>query len=198
MLQTGGARPCTQIERGGRVAPAAAGSKAKSVGSCSGSSQGPRQRDPQPRRVRTLAAALGHWHDPRTSDGQRHQGSLYAGLHQRQLHHQDLQPPPPAFICIRAAKRAWASTSTDGVQIERSFPSSAWRGKDKDKQQHHRIIKSSLILFMLARLPLILPVCCLALQMRQLKGEVDIFSRADGSVLFEMGNTRVITAVYGP
>ena len=51
---------------------------------------------------------------------------------------------------------------------------------------------------MLARLPLILPVCCLALQMRQLKGKVDIFSRADGSALFEMGNTRVIAAVYGP
>ncbi|KAM3364641.1 hypothetical protein ACQJBY_014790 [Aegilops geniculata] len=33
--------------------------------------------------------------------------------------------------------------------------------------------------------------------MRQLKGEVDIFSRADGSALFEMGNTRVIAAVYG-
>ncbi|XP_037481051.1 outer envelope pore protein 16-1, chloroplastic-like [Triticum dicoccoides] len=34
--------------------------------------------------------------------------------------------------------------------------------------------------------------------MRQLKGEVDIFSRADGSALFEMGNTRVIAAVYSP
>ncbi|XP_044361073.1 uncharacterized protein [Triticum aestivum] len=112
----GGSRPCTQIERGGRVTPAAAGSKAQPVGSCSGSSQGPRRRDPQPRRVRTLAAAVGHRHDPRTSDGHRHQGSLYAGLHQRQLHHQDLQPPPPAFICIRAACRlpprgSWASTS---------------------------------------------------------------------------------------
>ncbi|XBI32563.1 hypothetical protein VPH35_055998 [Triticum aestivum] len=51
--------------------------------------------------------------------------------------------------------------------------------------------QSSLILFMLAQLPLILPICFLAFQMRQLKGEVDIFSRADGSALFEMGNTRI-------
>ena len=54
--------------------------------------------------------------------------------------------PPCFLLCVLrkfvfAAKRAWASTSTDGGQIERSFPSSAWRGKDKDKQQHHRIIK---------------------------------------------------------
>ncbi|KAE8808123.1 exosome complex component rrp41 [Hordeum vulgare] len=34
--------------------------------------------------------------------------------------------------------------------------------------------------------------------MRQLKGEVGVVSRADGSALFEMGNTRVIAAVYGP
>ncbi|KAE8792068.1 putative coatomer subunit beta'-3 [Hordeum vulgare] len=34
--------------------------------------------------------------------------------------------------------------------------------------------------------------------MRQLKGEVVVVSRADGSALFEMGNTRVIAAVYGP
>ncbi|KAE8781171.1 Enolase 2 [Hordeum vulgare] len=34
--------------------------------------------------------------------------------------------------------------------------------------------------------------------MRQLKGEVGFISRADGSVLFEMGNTRVITAIYRP
>ncbi|KAE8782643.1 Enolase 2 [Hordeum vulgare] len=34
--------------------------------------------------------------------------------------------------------------------------------------------------------------------MRQLKGEVGVISRADGSALFEMGNTRVIAAVYGP
>ncbi|KAE8798400.1 putative exosome component 4 [Hordeum vulgare] len=33
--------------------------------------------------------------------------------------------------------------------------------------------------------------------MRQLKGEVGVVSRADGSALFEMGNTRVIAAVYG-
>ncbi|PUZ64830.1 hypothetical protein GQ55_3G174200 [Panicum hallii var. hallii] len=34
--------------------------------------------------------------------------------------------------------------------------------------------------------------------MRQLKGEVGVVARADGSALFEMGNTRVIAAVYGP
>ncbi|KAE8775360.1 Exosome complex component RRP41 [Hordeum vulgare] len=34
--------------------------------------------------------------------------------------------------------------------------------------------------------------------MWQLKGEVGAISRADGSALFEMGNTRVIAAVYGP
>ncbi|KAE8797615.1 Phospholipase C 3 [Hordeum vulgare] len=34
--------------------------------------------------------------------------------------------------------------------------------------------------------------------MRQLKGEVGVVSRADGSALFEMGNTRVIAVVYGP
>ncbi|RCV46538.1 hypothetical protein SETIT_9G539600v2 [Setaria italica] len=31
-----------------------------------------------------------------------------------------------------------------------------------------------------------------------LKGEVGVVERADGSALFEMGNTRVIAAVYGP
>ncbi|KAM0886122.1 hypothetical protein ACQ4PT_029893 [Festuca glaucescens] len=35
-------------------------------------------------------------------------------------------------------------------------------------------------------------------EMRQLRGEVGVVSRADGSALFEMGNTRVIAAVYGP
>ncbi|KAE8792008.1 putative exosome component 4 [Hordeum vulgare] len=35
-------------------------------------------------------------------------------------------------------------------------------------------------------------------EMQQLKGEVGVVSRADGSVLFEMGNTRVISTVYGP
>ncbi|KAI4972453.1 hypothetical protein ZWY2020_003378 [Hordeum vulgare] len=34
--------------------------------------------------------------------------------------------------------------------------------------------------------------------MWQLKGEVGVISRAEGSALFEMGNTRVIAAVYGP
>ena len=54
--------------------------------------------------------------------------------------------PPCFLLCVLrkfvfAAKRAWASTSTDGSQIEQSFPSSARWDKDKDKQQHHRIIK---------------------------------------------------------
>ncbi|CAM0908770.1 unnamed protein product [Alopecurus aequalis] len=35
-------------------------------------------------------------------------------------------------------------------------------------------------------------------EMRQLKGEVVVVAKADGSALFEMGNTRVIAAVYGP
>uniref|UniRef100_K4AJL5 Uncharacterized protein n=1 Tax=Setaria italica TaxID=4555 RepID=K4AJL5_SETIT len=35
-------------------------------------------------------------------------------------------------------------------------------------------------------------------QMWLLKGEVGVVERADGSALFEMGNTRVIAAVYGP
>ncbi|KAF3334759.1 exosome complex component RRP41 [Carex littledalei] len=34
--------------------------------------------------------------------------------------------------------------------------------------------------------------------MRHLKGEIGVVSKADGSALFEMGNTRVIAAVYGP
>ncbi|KAE8775305.1 hypothetical protein D1007_52175 [Hordeum vulgare] len=34
--------------------------------------------------------------------------------------------------------------------------------------------------------------------MRQIKGEVGIVSSADGSALFDMGNTRVIVVVYGP
>ncbi|KAJ1279060.1 hypothetical protein BS78_04G126200 [Paspalum vaginatum] len=35
-------------------------------------------------------------------------------------------------------------------------------------------------------------------EMRQLKGEVGVVARADGSAQFVMGNTRVIAAVYGP
>ncbi|KAE8820326.1 Exosome complex exonuclease RRP41 [Hordeum vulgare] len=34
--------------------------------------------------------------------------------------------------------------------------------------------------------------------MWQPKGGVGVISRADGSALFEMGNTRVIAVVYGP
>jgi ribonuclease PH len=37
-----------------------------------------------------------------------------------------------------------------------------------------------------------------AVQMRQLHAEVGVVAKADGSALFEMGNTKVIAAVYGP
>ncbi|KAK9757862.1 hypothetical protein RND81_01G191200 [Saponaria officinalis] len=36
------------------------------------------------------------------------------------------------------------------------------------------------------------------LEMRQLRAEIGTISRADGSAVFEMGNTKVIAAVYGP
>ncbi|CAM6012783.1 unnamed protein product [Sphagnum compactum] len=35
-------------------------------------------------------------------------------------------------------------------------------------------------------------------EMRQLHAEVGVVAKADGSALFEMGNTKVIAAVYGP
>lgn len=35
-------------------------------------------------------------------------------------------------------------------------------------------------------------------EMRQLRAEIGVISRADGSAVFEMGNTKVIAAVYGP
>ncbi|KAJ4768855.1 Exosome complex component RRP41 [Rhynchospora pubera] len=35
-------------------------------------------------------------------------------------------------------------------------------------------------------------------EMRHLKAQIGVVSKADGSALFEMGNTRVIAAVYGP
>ncbi|XP_020588823.1 exosome complex component RRP41 homolog isoform X2 [Phalaenopsis equestris] len=35
-------------------------------------------------------------------------------------------------------------------------------------------------------------------EMRQIRGEVGVVARADGSAVFEMGNTKVIAAVYGP
>ncbi|KAG7573028.1 Ribosomal protein S5 domain 2-type fold [Arabidopsis suecica] len=34
--------------------------------------------------------------------------------------------------------------------------------------------------------------------MRQIVAEVGVVSKADGSAVFEMGNTKVIAAVYGP
>nr|GFA56678.1 exosome complex component RRP41 homolog [Tanacetum cinerariifolium] len=36
------------------------------------------------------------------------------------------------------------------------------------------------------------------MEMRQLRAEIGTVSRADGSAVFEMGNTKVIAAVYGP
>ncbi|KAL8114073.1 exosome complex component RRP41 homolog [Apium graveolens] len=36
------------------------------------------------------------------------------------------------------------------------------------------------------------------MEMRQLRAEIGIVSKADGSASFEMGNTKVIAAVYGP
>lgn len=36
------------------------------------------------------------------------------------------------------------------------------------------------------------------MEMRQLRTEIGVVSRADGSASFEMGNTKVIAAVYGP
>ncbi|KAK4849500.1 hypothetical protein QYF36_025481 [Acer negundo] len=35
-------------------------------------------------------------------------------------------------------------------------------------------------------------------EMRQLRAEIGVVSKADGSAMFEMGNTKVIAAVYGP
>ncbi|PKU62261.1 exosome complex component RRP41 homolog [Dendrobium catenatum] len=35
-------------------------------------------------------------------------------------------------------------------------------------------------------------------EMRQIRGEIGVVAKADGSALFEMGNTKVIAAVYGP
>ncbi|PSS11670.1 Exosome complex component like [Actinidia chinensis var. chinensis] len=35
------------------------------------------------------------------------------------------------------------------------------------------------------------------MEMRQIRGEIGAVSRADGSAVFEMGNTKVIAAVYG-
>ncbi|WOL01502.1 exosome complex component [Canna indica] len=34
--------------------------------------------------------------------------------------------------------------------------------------------------------------------MRQIRGEIGVVAKADGSALFEMGNTKVIAAIYGP
>ncbi|CAN6469405.1 unnamed protein product [Victoria cruziana] len=37
-----------------------------------------------------------------------------------------------------------------------------------------------------------------AMEMRQLRAEIGIIARADGYAAFEMGNTKVIAAIYGP
>ncbi|XP_020231395.1 exosome complex component RRP41 homolog isoform X2 [Cajanus cajan] len=36
------------------------------------------------------------------------------------------------------------------------------------------------------------------MEMRQIRAEIGAVSKADGSAIFEMGNTKVIAAVYGP
>ncbi|KAM1070379.1 hypothetical protein ACFX13_002226 [Malus domestica] len=36
------------------------------------------------------------------------------------------------------------------------------------------------------------------MEMRQIRGEIGVVDKADGSAVFEMGNTKVIAAVYGP
>ncbi|KAM1380264.1 hypothetical protein ACFX2I_022014 [Malus domestica] len=36
------------------------------------------------------------------------------------------------------------------------------------------------------------------MEMRQIRGEIGVVEKADGSAVFEMGNTKVIAAVYGP
>ncbi|XP_052725380.1 exosome complex component RRP41 homolog isoform X2 [Vigna angularis] len=40
--------------------------------------------------------------------------------------------------------------------------------------------------------------CTLEDKMRQIRAEIGAVSKADGSAMFEMGNTKVIAAVYGP
>ncbi|KAE8767412.1 Exosome complex component RRP41 [Hordeum vulgare] len=68
-----------------------------------------------------------------------------------------------------------------------------------------RLRSASLVLLLLALSLLAgdgiggyIPFLAELFKMWQLKGEVGAISRADGSALFEMGNTRVIAAVYGP
>ncbi|KAF6134503.1 hypothetical protein GIB67_028524 [Kingdonia uniflora] len=36
------------------------------------------------------------------------------------------------------------------------------------------------------------------MEMRQIRAEIGVVGKADGSAIFEMGNTKVIAAVYGP
>ncbi|KAK9928516.1 hypothetical protein M0R45_025648 [Rubus argutus] len=36
------------------------------------------------------------------------------------------------------------------------------------------------------------------MEMRQIRAEIGVVAKADGSAMFEMGNTKVIAAVYGP
>ncbi|XP_058096054.1 exosome complex component RRP41 homolog isoform X2 [Magnolia sinica] len=36
------------------------------------------------------------------------------------------------------------------------------------------------------------------MEMRKIRAEIDAVAKADGSAVFEMGNTKVIAAVYGP
>ncbi|KAA8516136.1 hypothetical protein F0562_019315 [Nyssa sinensis] len=41
-------------------------------------------------------------------------------------------------------------------------------------------------------------LCIFGPQMRQIRAEIGAVAKADGSAVFEMGNTKVIAAVYGP
>ncbi|RZR76014.1 hypothetical protein BHM03_00000618 [Ensete ventricosum] len=45
---------------------------------------------------------------------------------------------------------------------------------------------------------LLLLLLLLIVSMRQIRGEIGVVPKADGSALFEMGNTKVIAAIYGP
>lgn len=46
--------------------------------------------------------------------------------------------------------------------------------------------------------PPLTPSCRRPKELRQLKAQLDVLSTANGSALFEMGNTKVLAAVFGP
>ncbi|XP_050366182.1 exosome complex component RRP41 homolog [Argentina anserina] len=39
---------------------------------------------------------------------------------------------------------------------------------------------------------------CRPMEMRQIRAEMGVVAKADGSAMFEMGSTKVVAAVYGP